>query len=864
MNLKQNTHRILIIDDNESIHNDIRNIILEKNADSSVIADFKMIFNPGQTPKTFNQTFIIDSAYQSAEGINFVKKSLQDPYAIIIVDVRMPPGEDGVQTIKKIFKIDDQVQIVLCTAFSDYSWDKIFEEVGETDRLLVLKKPFDIIEIRQLVCSLITKWELLKKLKNQVNNLHSIVKERTTHLEETKTKLEQIVSLVKATLESTTDGILVINAKLKILDFNLQFMKNFDFDFHPQIDCDATIVFNEIEKKLEQPLIFRKTIKQIIKNNNREYFLELPVSGGQIIEFYSRPLILDESCLGSVFTFRDVTVRKRISDTLLLQDQALQASMDGVVIIDRNAENFPIIYANSGFNRIIEYRGEEIIGISSDILLQGKCSKEDLESLHVAMKKKENAIIVLHYKRQDGVNFWGELHFSPIKNKEKVTHYVGIIIDITKNKEMESKILQQANYDSLTGLPNRKLGLEELENAIKKVKDKKHMLALLFLDLDRFKIVNDTLGHHIGDELLKIAASRIKSLLRPSDFVARLGGDEFIVITDIKNNKNNALNVVERVVSVFNAPFNIESFELHITPSIGVCIYPEDGKDSRILLKKADIAMYIAKKAGRNGVKFYNANNNVIHTLDIENKIYNAIKKSEFYLVYQPIIDINTNKTIGVEALLRWNQPQLGILLPSDFLQITEDTGLIIPIGEWVMRQACMQAKKWLDTGLSLSFISVNLSANQFKNKNFLSTVQKILEETGLESRYLALELTENFIFESGEVDAILEALHNLGVKIFIDDFGTGYSNLLYFAQHPIDTIKIDKSFLQDMKNSKFTSLIQVIITISQSFKINIIAEGVENIEQLQFLKQNNCNLVQGYYFCKPLEVAACTRFLTE
>lgn len=734
------SYRILIIDDNESIHNDIRDIIAGADADTSILENLKSKFKGNTRSVDEGYRFIIDSAYQSQDGINFVKESSHASYAVIIVDMHMPPGSDGLQTIKKIFEMDKKAQVVLCTAYSDYSWDQIFLEVGGADRLLVLKKPFDVIEMRQLIYSLISKWELLQKLQNQLNNLHELVEERTFHLQKNKAKLEQVVAIVKATLESTEDGIIVVNTNKQILDFNFQFVKYWNVTTDVKAGDDVNNILLGIEKKTTNPALFKKKIKDIFKNNHQENFLELHTNDGKILEFFSRPLLLENICLGSVFTFRDVTMTRNFTNLLL----------------------------------------------------------------------------------------------------------------------------QQANYDLLTGLPNRKLGLEILNAAIKKAEERKQSLALLFLDLDRFKLVNDNLGHHIGDKLLKIVSSRIKAALRPSDIVARLGGDEFIIIANLKNSKSNIDNVTQRVSNVFKAPFNVDNHELHISPSIGICFYPENGVNAETLMKNADTAMYLSKEAGRNCINFYTNEdgNKKSHRMDIENKLYHAIENNELYLVYQPIIDLESNQIIGVESLLRWNQKELGVLFPDDFLPVAEENGLIIQIGEWVLRQACMQIKQWQQQGLRLAFTSVNLSANQFKNKSFLNALRNILKETQVDASTLALELTESFIFKSSEAEAALKTVNELGIQLFVDDFGTGYSNLRYFALHPIDALKIDKSFLHDIQNPRQAALIGAIISFGKSFKIKVIAEGVENIQQLQFLKKHHCDWLQGYYFSKPLTAEDCTLFL--
>ena len=432
-----------------------------------------------------------------------------------------------------------------------------------------------------------------------------------------------------------------------------------------------------------------------------------------------------------------------------------------------------------------------------------------------------------------------------------------------ERKRAEERMAYLAQYDALTGLANRKLFKELLSLALARAERSSQHLALMFLDLDRFKIINDSLGHDVGDQVLKVVAERLRSRMRKSDTVARLGGDEFTVILEGIGTVQDATRVAQELLQIVALPITVQDQELFIKPSIGIAIYPQYGKDPETLIKNADMAMYRAKRQGRNTYRFYTTevNGKASQHLALENSLRRALEREEFLLYYQPQVEMKSGRIIAMEALLRWKHPDRGLIQPDDFIPLAEENGMIVPIGEWVLRTACQQNKKWQKAGLPLTTVGVNLSARQFRQKFFVEIVDRILKETGLDSQFLELELTESLFFESnGASTSRLKELKNLGIRISIDDFGTGYSSLSYLKCFPIDTLKIDRSFIGDIPASQADSAIASgMIALAHGLRIKVTAEGVETRAQLEFLRERGCDAIQGYFLSPPLSPAEIT-----
>ena len=435
--------------------------------------------------------------------------------------------------------------------------------------------------------------------------------------------------------------------------------------------------------------------------------------------------------------------------------------------------------------------------------------------------------------------------------------YVAMILDITEKKKTDDTLNYLAYYDSLTGLPNRSLFVDRLEQAMKIADRNEQLVAVLFVDLDQFKNVNDSLGHDAGDSLLKDAAERLSNCMRASDTVARWGGDEFCLLLQNVNQIDNVNVVAEKIIDSFAESFYIESKKLFITASVGIILYPLDNNDIKSLLKNADTAMYHAKEKGRNNYQFYNheMSARLEQRLELEHELRHALERDEFMLLYQPQVDIQQGRIVGIEALIRWQHPERGMVPPDQFIGIAEETGLIVPIGEWVLQQACNQMRLLRDSGLPAIHVSVNLSVRQLREASLVDKVGQALRLSGLEASMLDLEITESMLMsDMDRVKRTLRELSDLGVSISVDDFGTGHSSLAYLKQFPISTLKVDRSFIRDIPHNKDDVAITIaIINLAKGLGIRTVAEGVESRDQLDFLKQQKCNLMQGYYFSKPV-----------
>jgi len=470
------------------------------------------------------------------------------------------------------------------------------------------------------------------------------------------------------------------------------------------------------------------------------------------------------------------------------------------------------------------------------------------------------------HQRKNGSVFPAEVCLTALTLSGQ-PNLLATVRDLTDRKVAEERIQFLAYYDALTGLPNRTLLKDRLSKALASARRDKSKVALLFLDLDRFKIINDSLGHSYGDQLLKEVAERVRGCAREEDSVARLGGDEFlIVLTSIKDISDAAV-AAERLMEAMRAEFLIEGHFLSVSCSLGISMFPEHGTEIDDLIKNADAAMYEAKERGRNNFQFFteDMNTQAAQRLTLENGLRRALEKSELFLVYQPQIDVATGKIVGLEALLRWKHPELGFVAPDKFIRIAENSGLIVPIGEWVINTACRQARKWQKEGLSAVTVAVNVSAVQFRKENFCEMVGRVLQETGLAPEYLELELTESLLLANADMTvSVLQELKAMGVTLAIDDFGTGYSSFSYLRQFRVSKIKIDRSFIRDVAvNPDDAAITTAIIGMAKTLNLKVIAEGVEDEAQMSFLRAHHCDEIQGYYFSKPLaadDVAAKLR----
>jgi diguanylate cyclase (GGDEF)-like protein/PAS domain S-box-containing protein len=557
---------------------------------------------------------------------------------------------------------------------------------------------------------------------------------------------------------------------------------------------------------------------------------------------------------GSIWVYADITARKEAEEKLRLSATVLEHIADGVMVID---EKGTIVAVNPAFTQITGYTEAEALGQDRNLTRSGRHDEQFYQELWKELVNSGYWRGEIWCLRKNGEQYLEWLTLTAVRDTRGITtHYVGVFSDITLVKESQEKLDHLAHHDPLTQLPNRLLFHDRLQHAIQRTTRDNEQLALLFIDLDRFKNVNDTLGHHVGDELLKQVAQALSDKLREGDTLARLGGDEFIVLLENVDGQYGASLVAEKLVGMFEQPFMVAGHELFVTCSVGISLFPADASDLNMLIRNADVAMYQAKARGRNGFRFYapSMTGEGVERLRLETFLRRSIEKEEVFLNYQPQVEIDTGRLIGVEALVRWNHPELGLVPPIRFIPLAEDTGFINQLGKWVLYEACRQMVRWQEGGLVVPKIAVNLSAKQFERGSMVAMVRDILAETGLEPHRLQLEVTESLIMNTGDALAFINDLHAVGVSLAIDDFGTGYSSLAYLKQMPVQTLKIDRSFIKDISTDVNDEAIAIaIIQLGKSMNLSVIAEGVETDEQAAFLLRHGCNQAQGYFYSRPV-----------
>ena len=557
---------------------------------------------------------------------------------------------------------------------------------------------------------------------------------------------------------------------------------------------------------------------------------------------------------GSIWVYADITARKEAEEKLRLSATVLEHIADGVMVVDAHGV---IVAVNPAFTQITGYTEAEALGQPSSLTRSERHDAVFYQALWDELSTSGFWRGEIWNRRKNGEIYLEWLTISAVRDTSAATtHYVGVFSDITLVKQAQEKLDHLAHHDPLTALPNRLLFHDRLHHALQRAARDQEQLAILFIDLDRFKNVNDTLGHHIGDELLQKVACQLSARLREGDTLARLGGDEFIVLLERIDGQYGATQVAEKLMTVFEQPFTVAGHELFDTCSVGISLYPDDALDLNMLIRNADVAMYQAKARGRNGYRFYapSMTGEGVERLRLETFLRRSIEKHEIFLNYQPQVEIDTGRLVGVEALVRWNHPELGLVPPARFIALAEDSGFINQLGKWVLDEACRQMMRWQQQGLRVPKMAVNLSVKQFERGSMAGMVADILAETGLEPQRLQLEVTESVIMNTGDALGFINDLHAIGVGLAIDDFGTGYSSLAYLKQLPVQTLKIDRSFIKDISTDPNDEAIAIaIIQLGKSMHLSVIAEGVETQEQAAFLLRHGCRLAQGYLYSQPV-----------
>ncbi len=586
-----------------------------------------------------------------------------------------------------------------------------------------------------------------------------------------------------------------------------------------------------------------------------------PITASSSATVISFGLIIALVGLSFIIWRRGLYFHKLYHDKSLIEKElrkfqmALEQSPSSVLITDNKGV---IEFINSKYCEITGYSPEQLIGQNVNQIKNETVVKQVYSEIlqHIS----EGAVWrgELSQRHRDGKHYHSSITIRPVLDSNKqLQHIYYLQEDISERINYKKNLFRQANYDELTGLPNRALANDRLTQAINNAERTRRSVMLMCIDLDRFKIVNDSLGHEQGDQLLIEAALRIKNCIREEDTIARLGGDEFLIILTTDASIANASTILQKVIDSIDHPFTVENRECNVTASIGVTVYPDDGQTAATLMRNADAAMYIAKELGRNTYHFYTPemNEQAMQRLTMESELRHAIERDELELHYQPVIDAKTQRLVAVESLLRWNSEALGAIPPLDFIPLAEESGLIIPIGDWVLNQACRQLAEWRQQGLKDLRIAVNISSRQFTDDSVYKTVEKALKDYNLPGNCLELELTESLLMDSSNnAFNTMEKLKKLGVSLSLDDFGTGYSSLSYLKRFPFDVLKIDRSFVRDLHTDpENAALTSAVVAMAHSLGLKVVGEGVEEVTQQQYLEEKECDMLQGYLFSKPL-----------
>lgn len=633
----------------------------------------------------------------------------------------------------------------------------------------------------------------------------------------------------------------------------------------------------EIEGRNIYDIVNQKTASVCIDGNDDAFLQKSPVwsevriesTDGKVknLSVVKSPKLDSDGNVDYVFcTAQDVTERRHTEAGLRMQTSAINAASDQIVITDIQGR---IEFANPAFEQETGYTLQEVIGKNPRFLSSGKQEKAFYALLWNTILNGRTWHGEITNKRKDESQYVAEMTITPVRSEDGVIdRFVAINRNITEKKLFEKRMDYLAHYDSLTGLPNRLLIGHKLTQTLTHASHNDMQAAVLFLDLDGFKLVNDTMGHKTGDELLKSVAERLMKCCGESALLARMGGDEFVIVLPQVGSSEEVTRFAKRVLNAFSRVFDLEGCETFISTSIGISLYPAHGTDVETLVKNADAAMYRAKECGRDGYYFYDDTLNAAATerMAMENSLRRALEREEFVVYYQPRVDVVSGAILGAEALVRWRHPELGLVFPNEFIPLAEETGLVVPISEWVLRKACVQNKAWQDVGLPPIEIAVNISARQFQRRNILATVKSALNESGLDPKYLDIELTESTVMQRPDLAAAaLGKMKNMGVRISIDDFGTGYSSLSYLKRFPVDALKVDRSFIRDITtNPDDAAITRAVVAMSHSLNLKVVAEGVETLEQLRYLFELGCDQMQGYFVSAALPADQFEEFFKQ
>ncbi|MBF0293799.1 MAG: EAL domain-containing protein [Magnetococcales bacterium] len=710
---------------------------------------------------------------------------------------------------------------------------------------------------------------------------NNLVRQRTLDLERTQRALTATASLQRAILDSAHSTIISTDVDGRIQSFNNAAVQQLGYAPEELIGLQTPAILHdaaEVERRaalLSQEFgeqvppgfeVFVAKARRGLPDEHEWSYIRKDGTCFPVSLTVTAMRDPDGAINGFLGVGVDITRRKQDQARLLLAHKVIENTSEAIVITDARGR---FTFVNRAFEQVTGWSVDEVIGRPSNVTKSGRHDEAFYRKMWSDLAEQGNWSGEIWDRRKNGEVFPKWLSISALKDGTgQVLHYVGLFSDISQQKEAEEKLEKLAYYDPLTNLPNRVLFRERLEHSIEIAARHQSGVALFFIDLDRFKFVNDTMGHAAGDELLRIVADRLLAQVRRNDTIARLGGDEFTVILTDLTRAEQVSPIARKMIESLQLPMTIHNQEVSIGGSIGIALYPDDGEDFETLTKHADMAMYLAKERGRNNFQFFakELQTRILERISMESDLGKALENQELLLHYQPKFDAQTRRVVGMESLVRWQKPGQGLVSPAKFIPLAEETGLILPIGEWILERSCRQSLEWRQGDQCPLQVAVNLSARQFQQPNLIGMVRSVLEQTGLPPACLELEITESMLMGNVEESvAIMKRLRELGISLAMDDFGTGYSSLNYLKKFPVNTLKIDQSFVRELRaDSSDASIVLAIIGLARALHLKVVAEGVENAHQLDFLRENGCDLIQGFFLAKPMPGEAFARFVQE
>ncbi len=747
---------------------------------------------------------------------------------LILLDILMPNinGFTACSLLKKAVKTKD-IPIIFLTAVDNIDSKIKGLELGAID---YITKPINFLEL----LSRINTYLKISSLTNSLKAQNQLLKLEIEAKEKAQLSLNKTEEKLKTIINNNFHSMVVVNSEGTVLFINKEAEKLFNRD-------QQKILGNTLGIPLEL---------------NKINELEIVRSPSELItvEMRAVPVIWNDSN-AYLISFTDISEKKKMEQELKILYQASEQSPASIVITDVRGR---MQYVNSKFEAVSGYKKEEVIGKNPRILKSGHTTDVDYKNLWKTLINGKEWQGEFHNKRKNGELYWERALISPIFNSEGViTHYIAVKEDITEEKQQQMLLKYQAKYDYLTKIPNRNYALEKVDKLLNQAKEDKNNIGLMFVDLDHFKEVNDTLGHDFGDELLVEATNRMKDELRSTDLLARLGGDEFFIAIPMAKSRNELGIIAGKIIKILKKPFHLFDEEVLISGSIGITIFPEDGRELKQLIRNADLAMYQAKKNGRNQFQFYQSNMNKIDIgkSTLEQNFLTAIENNEFKIVYQPVVDIYTEKIVSAEALVRWENEELGLIYPEKFIPFLEKNGLILVLEKWILENLIKDIKSWEKyTNVNLP-ISINLSEYQFKNSEIITTIQGFINQNQLKQYHLCIEIKEDYLDENKNfIRKMLNSVSPLNIDFCLDNFGTGLTSISTLHKFPFKYLKIDQNLIQNIdKNTRTTKMVKSIIAVAKILNIKATAKGIETKKILESLRLLGCDYGQGYLFSQPL-----------